>query len=51
MEPFLELIEQRDEMLLELHAAEADPGRKSGPKDEQKKRRMRGLLPRFEKKL
>jgi hypothetical protein len=51
MEPFLELIGQREEILLELHAAKADPRKKPDPKDEQRKRRIRALLPRLEKKL
>jgi hypothetical protein len=38
-------------MLLELHAAKAEPGKKQDPKAEQRKCRMRVLLPRLEKKL
>jgi hypothetical protein len=51
MEPFLELIGHREEMLLELHAAKTEPGKKPDPREEQRKRRMRALLPRLEKKL
>jgi hypothetical protein len=46
MEPFLEMIGQREAVLLELQNAA-----KGDPKDEQRKRRMRALLPRLEKKL
>jgi hypothetical protein len=51
MKPFLELIGQREKLLLELHAVKAEPRKKPDPKDEQRKRRMRALLPRLEKKL
>jgi hypothetical protein len=40
-----------EDMLLELRAAKAEPGNTPHPKDEQRKRRMRTLLPRLEKKL
>jgi hypothetical protein len=49
MEPFLELIGEREEMLLELRAARVEPGKKPDPKDEQGKRGMRALLPRLER--
>jgi hypothetical protein len=51
MESFLELIGQKEEMLRELRTAKAEPGKKPDPKNEQKKRKMRALLPRLEKKL
>jgi hypothetical protein len=51
IDPFLELIGQREEMLLELHTGKAEPGKKSDLKGEQRKRRMRALLPRLEKEL
>jgi hypothetical protein len=51
IDPFLELIGQKEEMLLELHAAKAEPEKKLDPKDKQRKGRMKALLPRLEKKL
>jgi hypothetical protein len=51
MDPFLELIRQREEMLLELRTAKAEPGKKPDLKHEQRKRKMRALLPRPEKRL
>jgi hypothetical protein len=50
MDPFLQRIGQKKEMLLELHTAKAEPEKSPDLKDEQRKCRMRTLLPRFEKK-
>jgi hypothetical protein len=58
MEPFLELIQQREQMLLEVQTQKPEQpkitGKKServDPKEEQRKRRLKALLPRLERKL
>lgn len=49
MHPFLEVINQREEMINEMNRLEKL--KKPSPKDDQAKRRMKSLLPRHEKKL
>jgi hypothetical protein len=58
MAPFLELINQREEALLELQSltleepkAQGKKTERTDPKDEQRKRRAKAVLPRLEKKL
>jgi hypothetical protein len=58
MEPFLELIQQREQMLLDIQTLGTEPPKAQAkkteridPKEEQHRRRLKTLLPRLERKL